>query len=398
MQNEKQIFPKEIIENSVEKHFADYNPRNRVVYLSLLGLFAFAFLLLFIIRLDVTVRSAGVIRSVQERTDIRAPVNGVIDSVYIAENQHVQAGQPLIKIHSQSVDEKAMAISTQNAELSAQYTDLKNLLSGNDTALQSQLYQQQNLLYRQRLSDAQLKLDLASRAYHRFAGLFRSRAISAAEFDKYDYEYKNAQNDVRIVREQQRSQWQGDLSRLEIQLKQVGAQETAYQEEKDLYTIRASVTGTVQKLKSIAPGTFVTPSEILGEVSPDSGLIAEAYIPTKDIGMIRKDAQVKLQVDAYDYNYWGTLKGKVISISEDVFTDKGMPYFRVLCSIDKTIMKMRNGTEGALKKGMTVNARFIVTRRSLYHLLFDNVNDWLNPNNTPKTATASVNNDKGKDQ
>ncbi len=399
MQNEKQIFPKEIIENSVEKHFADYNPRNRVVYLSLLGLFAFAFLLLFIIRLDVTVRTMGMIRSVQERTDIRAPVNGVIDSVYITENQHVQAGQPLIKIHSQSVDEKAVAITTQNQELQAQFNDLRLLLSGSDSALQSQLYQQQNLLYKQRLSDAQLKLDLASRAYSRFSGLYRSRAISAAEFDKYDYDYKNAQNELRIAREQQRSQWQGDLSRLEVQLKQVGAQQTAYQEEKDLYTIRASVTGTVQKLKSVAPGTFVTPSENVGEVSPDSGLIVEAYVPTKDVGMIRKDAQVKLQVDAYDYNYWGALKGKVMSISEDVFTDKGMPYFRVLCSIDRTVMKMRNGTEGALKKGMTVNARFIVTRRSLYHLLFDNVNDWLNPNNTKtSTATASVNNDKGKDQ
>lgn len=393
MQNEKQIFPKEIIENSVEKHFADYNPRNRIVYLSILSLFAFAFLLMFIIRVDVTVRSAGVIRAVQERTDIRAPVNGIIDSVYITENQHVQAGQKLIKIHSQSVDEKSMAITTQNEELNAQYHDLKLLISGSDSALQSQLYQQQNLLYRQRLSDARLKLDLASRAYSRFAGLYRSRAISAAEFDKYDYEYKNAQNDLKIVTEQQRSQWQGDLSRLEVQLRQVGAQQTAYEEEKDLYNIKASVTGTVQRLKSVAPGTFVSPSEVLGEVSPDSGLIAEAYVTTKDVGFLRTGAPVKMQVDAFDYNVWGSLKGKVISISEDVFTDKGMPYFRVRCAIDKTVMKLRNGYEGALKKGMTVQARFVVTRRSLFQLLWDNTNDWLNPNAITKTNDAQAKNE-----
>lgn len=392
MTNEKQIFPREIIENSVEKHFSDYNPRNRIVYLSVIGLFVFAFLLLFIIRVDVTVRSAGIIRPIQERTDIRAPVNGIIDSVYISENQHVQAGQPLIKIHSQSVDEKNMAISTQNEELNAQYADLKLLLSGSDSALQSQLYQQQNLLYRQRLNDARLKLDLASRAYNRFAGLYRSRAISAAEFDKYDYEYKNAQNDLRLATEQQRSQWQGDLSRLEIQLKQVGAQQTAYQEEKDLYTIKASVTGTVQRLKSIAPGTFVSPSEILGEVSPDSGLIAEAYVSTKDIGLLRAGAPVKMQVDAFDYNVWGSLKGKVMSISEDVFTDKGMPYFRVRCAIDKTVMKLRNGYVGMLKKGMTVQARFVVTRRSLFQLLYDDTNDWLNPNAVTKTTDAQAKN------
>ena len=396
MQNEKQIFPKEIIENSVEKHFADYNPRNRIVYLSLLGLFAVAFILLFIIRMDVTVRSAGVIRPVQERTDIRAPVNGIIDSVYITENQHVLAGQPLIKVRSQSVQEKSLAITSQNEELAAQYADLKLLLDGKDSALQSQLYQQQNLLYHQRLNDAQLKLDLASRAYSRFSGLYRSRAISAAEFDKYDYDMKNAQNDLKLVRESQRSQWQGDLSRLEIQLKQVGAEKTAAQEEKDLYTLKASVTGTVQKLKGITPGTFVSPSEVLGEVSPDSGLIAEAYVPTKDVGMLHEGADVKMQVDAYDYNYWGTLKGKVISISRDVFSDRGMPYYRVLVALDKTVMKLRNGTEGALKKGMTVQARFKVTRRSLFQLLNDNTNDWLTPSSNKKIITA--NNDQGKTQ
>ena len=393
--NEKEIFPKEIIENSVEKHFADYNPRNRMLYLALLAAFGIAFLLLFIVRMDVTVRSAGVIRPTQERTDLRANVNGVIDSVFIAENKHVKAGDVLIKIHSQSIDEKNEAIGTQNSELQAQYADLKLLVAGRDSSLQSQLYQQQNMLYHQRLNDAKLKVGAASRTYSRFASLYHSRAISAAEFDKYQFEMNSAQNDLNLVTEQQHTQWQGDLSRLEVQMKQVNAQKTEYQEAKDLYTIRASVNGTVQKLKSIVPGTIVSPSEILGEISPDSGLIVEAYIPTKDIGLMRKGMPAKMQVDAYDYNIWGTLKGNVASISEDVFNDKGQPYFRVQCLLDKTTLKMRNGYEGALKKGMTVQARFIVTRRSLFQLLSDNIDDWLNPN---KTNIKTVNSNDGKTQ
>lgn len=386
---EKQIFPKEIIENSVEKHFADYNPRNRIVYLSVLAIFVLAFLLLFIIRVDVTVRSAGVIRPVQERTDIRTPVNGVVDSVFIAENTHVEAGQTLIKIHSQSVEEKNAAIATQNNELNSEYTDLKTLLGGRDTALQSQLYQQQNLLYRQRINDARLKLNLASKAYDRYKQLYHSKAISAAEFDRYQYDFSNARNDLQLVEEQQRSQWQGDLSRLEIQLRQLGAQQTAFEEEKALYTIKAPVTGTVQKLKTVVAGSFLTPSEILGEISPDSGLIAEAYVSTKDIGLLRVGAVVKMQVDAFDYNMWGNLKGRIQSISGDVFTDKGMPYFRVLCALDSKALHLRNGTEGLLKKGMTLQARFIVTRRSLFQLLYDDTNDWLNPNAIRKNEQAS---------
>jgi multidrug resistance efflux pump len=385
MQQEKQIFPKEIIENSVEKHFADYNPSSRILYLSILTLFAIGFLLLFIIRVDVSVRSAGIIRPVQERTDLRAPVNGVIDSVFVAENQHVLAGQPLIKIHSQSVDEKNIAISSQSAELKAQYADLQRLLNGDDGVLESQLYQQQHSLYRQRLTDAQLKLSLVSREYNRFASLYRSNAISAAEFDKYSYEYRNAQTDLSLVKEQQRSQWQADLSRLEIQLREIGALKTAYEEEKSLYTIKASVTGTVQGLKSVAPGTFVSSSEILGEVSPDSGLIAEAHVATKDIGMLRPGAPVKMQVDAFDYNLWGSLKGRVVSVSEDVFTESGRSYFKVRCAIDRPVLHLSNGLAGTVKKGMSIQARFIVARRSLFQLLWDDTSDWLNPNAAPLT-------------
>lgn len=380
MTNEKQIFPREIIEDSVEKHFQQYNPRNRVLYMSVLGLCFFAFLLLFIIRTDVTVRSVGTIRSTQERTDIRAPVNGIVDSVFISENMHVRAGQSLVKIKSESVQEKGIAARSRYEELRAQLADVKLLLGGADSALQSELYQQQNLVYKQRLNDAQTKLGLAQKTYGRFAGLYRSRAISAAEFDRYSFDYESAQNELKLIQEQQRSQWQGDLTRLNLQLKESEAQRTAFQEEQDLYNIKAPVSGTVQKLKSLSPGTFVSPTELLGEISPDSGLIAEAFVSTKDIGLLRDGASVRMSVDAYDYNNWGFLKGTVVSISDDVFTDAAVPYFKVRCLLDKTVMSLRNGYKGALKKGMTVQARFIVTRRSLFQLLWDKTDDWLNPN------------------
>lgn len=389
MANEKQIFPADIIQNSVEKHFQDYNPRNRVVYISVLGMCLFAIILLFIIRVDVTVRSPGTIRSVQERTDIRTLVNGIVDSVFITENAHVKAGQPLVKIHAQSVEEKNVAITSQYDELLAQNADLKQLLAGRDSALQSQLYQQQNAAYHQKLNDANLRLSSTSKTYNRFAALYKSRAISAAEFERYAYEMQSAQNDLELVKQQQRTQWQGDLTRLNIQLKQIEAQKTAYEEEKSLYTLRASVSGTVQQLKNLSPGTFISPSESLGEISPDSGLIVEAFVSTKDVGLLRMGAPVRMQVDAFDYNMWGTLKGTISSISEDVFVSDGMPYFKVRCALAQTIMKLRNGYEGVLKKGMTVQARFKVTRRSLYQLLYDKTDDWLNPN-VVKTRNEST--------
>ena len=33
------------------------------------------------------------------------------------------------------------------------------------------------------------------------------------------------------------------------------------------------------------------------------------------------------------------------------------------------------------EKGMTLNARFLLTERTLFDLLYDKVDDWLNPSN-----------------
>ena len=74
------------------------------------------------------------------------------------------------------------------------------------------------------------------------------------------------------------------------------------------------------------------------------------------------------------------MKGKIESISTDIFTDSGQPYFKVRCKMDKQSLKLRNGYEGNLKKGMTLQARFVVARRSLFQLLYDKTDDWLNPN------------------
>ena len=47
--------------------------------------------------------------------------------------------------------------------------------------------------------------------------------------------------------------------------------------------------------------------------------------------------------------------------------------------LDRTELQLRNGFTGRLKKGMTLQARFMVTERTLFQLLRDDVNDWLNP-------------------
>lgn len=380
MDTSKKIFPHEVVEYSVEKHFQEYKPGGNRLYLLVLAMLGIFFLLMFIIKVDVSIRSTGVVKPLQGRTDIRPAIEGIVDSVYVSENMHVEAGQPLIKIHSQTVDEKGMAIGSQVDEMKLQVEDLRKLVAGQSAGLRSGVYTQQYDLYQQKLSDAQVRYDLVNKNYNRYAQLYKSNVISAAEYDKYNYERKAVQSELGLIKEQQLSQWQADLTRYELQLEDMGARKSLYEEQKDLHVLKAPVSGNVQQLKGIQPGSYVTQNDILGEISPDSGMIAEAYVLPKDIGLLAVGTPVRMMVDAFDYNEWGLLKGKIESISTDIFTDSGQPYFKVRCKLDRQSLKLKNGYEGVIKKGMTLQARFVVARRSLFQLLYDKTDDWLNPN------------------
>jgi HlyD family secretion protein len=108
--------------------------------------------------------------------------------------------------------------------------------------------------------------------------------------------------------------------------------------------------------------------------------VATCYLKPDDIGLIHTGQKVRLQVDAFNYNEWGFLNAEIIDISDDMIVEDGSTaYFRIRCMPEQTSLFLRNGTEAQIKKGMSFNSRIFVTRRSLFNLLFDKADKWMNP-------------------
>jgi hypothetical protein len=58
-------------------------------------------------------------------------------------------------------------------------------------------------------------------------------------------------------------------------------------------------------------------NEIVCTISPDGNLIGECYVKSKDIGLLKIGQTVRYQIDAFDYNYFGVLTGKIIAVDND---------------------------------------------------------------------------------
>ena len=90
---------------------------------------------------------------------------------------------------------------------------------------------------------------------------------------------------------------------------------------------------------------------------------------------------VEIQIDAFNYNQWGMIGGEISEIFTDVIISENQPYayFRVNCTLDTTMLYLKNGYEGRIRKGMSAQVLFIVTERSIANLLYDKIDNWLNP-------------------
>jgi HlyD family secretion protein len=135
---------------------------------------------------------------------------------------------------------------------------------------------------------------------------------------------------------------------------------------------------------------MVQSGEDLGTISPDSSLLVECYVRPSDMGLIKTNQAVVMQIDALNYREWGLAQGRVIDISNDFALAKEQPVFKVKVQLQTASLKLKTGYVATLKKGMTLQARFVITRRTLAQLLFDKVEDWLDPSGMKNQPAEAV--------
>lgn len=261
-------------------------------------------------------------------------------------------------------------------------SDLQNLLLQTSEAqiLTTPLFQQSWFNYRQKVTEATTRYKKIKADYNRNRKLHTQKVIADAEFENFQFELDKARNDLELLKQNQLSQWQGELRNYEREQQDFESQLAQLQREKENLVIKAPVSGSIQNLAGIYSGSMILTNQELAQISPDTSLVVEAYVSPNDIGLIRTGMPVRFQVDAFNYNQWGLATGKIIEISSDVQIINERPVFKVRCLLDKDYLQLKSGYKGYLKKGMTLQARFMVAERTLWQLLFDKVDDWINPN------------------
>jgi len=135
--------------------------------------------------------------------------------------------------------------------------------------------------------------------------------------------------------------------------------------------VRSPVDGIVKSYTIKTLGGVIAPGSVVAEVVP-TGQQLEAFtrVKPKDIGNIKLGQKTEIKVQAYDYSRYGTITGKVDSISAGTFQDEktGEPYYKVRVALDRDFAGKTEG-KNLLVPGMTLTADILTDRTTLLFYL-----------------------------
>ena len=374
-----QLFPPEIIENTVECYHAQISTRSKAIYSLILIMLLLALVSLPLVQVDISSQSRGVIRSPYENTTIQSALYGEVVSYRMLENKPVQKGDTLIVLNSDKLNEQIGLANRKIQENDLFISDIACLLSAKYNQLLTPKYRGEYYRYKAKLNEQQISVNYLQKELTTQKALADQKVISNFEYLQSKNNYEKANEQLKALEQDYQTNWISDQTTLHQQNNELASNITQTEKEKQQYVILAPMSGSLLQVAGFQKGNFISPTQTLAYISSNNVLLAECYISPSDIGYIRQNQSATFQFDAFNYNDWGMVQGKVSQVLLDVVLIDQKPMFRVRCALDKNSLQLKNGYQGNIQKGLTFTARFKLNRRSLWQLLFDKVDNWLNP-------------------
>lgn len=378
----KEIFPKEILEYSQEVHRYRHGKRSLAIYTAIWLTIIMTLGSLPFIKIPIYSSARGIIRPAKERLKVQLIHSGQITFSALKNNKKVAEGDTLLKLDDHGLNEKLDFIKAQIDDHQSHIYDLETLLQDHlagPHSFTSALYQEESNQYRQKLQAYLLRFQGHKRDMVRKSQLIDKGVISQVEFEQAQDEYRLARSDLLQFKKQQKNTWQAELNGNQKELRRLEQERNQLLETRSHYAVIAPASGSLLNVTPLKEKSFVNAGTFLAEISPDAELVAECYLSPGEVGLIAPGDEVSFQIDAFNYNQWGQASGHVLDISKDVEFVNEQPVFKVQCELNERLLKLKNGYRGQLIKGLTLTANFKLTDRTLYNLLYDQWDDWLNP-------------------
>lgn len=296
--------------------------------------------------IDVVITSSGSIQPVGNLNVVQSYANGSVKSINITEGDYVEKDDVLIELDTQSLDIDVEQLDSQKKILVAQqkiYTKIKDGEKLSEIKIDD--YDDELKPYIQSIWDndksyhntldnlekdkenADLNHQIAQIQLEEYEANGTEREAEMQELMVQQYELAKEQADVKIkdTKTQYSSQVNSKLSEISGQLDEIETNLEKYSLSKDYQYITAPVSGHINSINVNTIGAAVTSAQELVTIVPDNTPVEMVcYVKNMDIADVEIGMEAEIKLEAYPYNKYGTVKGKVKYISPSAFVSEQM--------------------------------------------------------------------------
>jgi adhesin transport system membrane fusion protein len=395
----------------------------RLIYVVTIA-FAVFFIWTAFTQLDQVVRGGGRVVPQLQNQIVQHLEGGIIKEILVREGDRVQKGQTLMRIENSFSNAELSQTRLEIQAVQARITRLEAEISGrNSLTFSSQLREivpdivrREDALFRSRMDTLASKLailddqerqqelelselrsrwaniqkerELVSKKVASLRKLLERGAISTNEMleneqvlqqietriSDLSHDIPRTQAALSEARERRaeailksRAAAEEDLSSAELELAKLNEQVAALQDRSARSDMVAPIDGVVNKLFLATIGGVVRSGEPLVQLVPtESAVAVEVQLSPSDRADVWPGLPAVVKISAYDYSIFGGLKGKIIDISPDIFTnEEGEPYFRVRLEAEAGGF----GPDKPVVPGMLANVDILTGRQSILSYL-----------------------------
>lgn len=102
MQN--QILPNEMMENTSEIYLPKVSVKGQLVYTSVVFFILLVLAALPFIKVDVSIKSSGILRTILEKNELKTIISGRITNIYVKDNQKVDKNETLFELDTKTIE------------------------------------------------------------------------------------------------------------------------------------------------------------------------------------------------------------------------------------------------------------------------------------------------------
>ena len=229
--------------------------------------------------------------TIEARTvNVGSLVGGRVTQVLIDEGSHVEPGQVIVELETETIDRQ---IAEQRAAIETARAGLAKAVAGPRP---------------EEITKAQAIATNDEIDRHRLERLYHDGIAPKEQLDDATTKAKASADDLRILQKGTRKE---DIDAARAQVEQQQAMLNSLLKQRAETNVHSTVRGTVQSI-GLRPGDLVAPNQSVAEILEPSQLWVRVFVPETELGLVKVDMPVRIRVDTFP-NLW--FQGRVGSVN-----------------------------------------------------------------------------------